>query len=200
MPLNKETKKPWARFINIVTTLSMYIYMYTLLYLQTKCARHWWESKYMSIYVYMIKGHRVLLSNFGWLIKSNHKKFTEDALYLEKYVLENKDVYKRSPNGFIIAILSRKYCSWSGNTRTLRADNQGSHSAETGVLTPAFEKSATELKHKRKLLKCKSTVHIATLNVRIGQLPEQTASATEHCINIVCIQKHRSHDSQVEIK
>ena len=58
-----------------------------------------------------------------------------------------------------------------------------------------FEKSATELKLKQKLLKCKSTIQIATFNLRtlnrIGQLPELTASAIDHNIDIICIQKHR---------
>ena len=57
-----------------------------------------------------------------------------------------------------------------------------------------FEKSATELK-RSKLLKCKQTLQIATFNVRtlnrIGQLPEQIASAVEHKIDIICIQEHR---------
>ena len=50
---------------------------------------------------------------------------------------------------------------------------------------------ATELK----LLKCKQTIQIVTFNVRtlnrIGQLPELTASAIEHKIDIICIQEHR---------
>ena len=57
------------------------------------------------------------------------------------------------------------------------------------------EKSATELKQKQKLPKCKSTIQIATFNFRtlkrIGQLPELTASAINHNIDIVCIQEHR---------
>ena len=57
-----------------------------------------------------------------------------------------------------------------------------------------FEKSATELKQS-KLLKCNQTLQIATFNVRtlnrIGQLPELIASAEEHKIDIICIQKHR---------
>ena len=56
-----------------------------------------------------------------------------------------------------------------------------------------FEKSATELNQKQ--LKCKQTLQIATFNVRtlnrIGQLPELTASAVEHKIDIICIQEHR---------
>ena len=57
-----------------------------------------------------------------------------------------------------------------------------------------FEKSATELKQ-QKLLKCKQTIQIVTFNVRtlnrIGQLPELTASAVEHKIDMICIQEHR---------
>ena len=58
-----------------------------------------------------------------------------------------------------------------------------------------FEKLATELKLKQKLLKCKSTIQIATFNVRtfdrIGQLPELTASAIDHNIDIIFVQEHR---------
>ena len=47
----------------------------------------------------------------------------------------------------------------------------------------------------QKLLKCKQTIQIATFSVRnlnrIGQLPELTASAVEHKIDIICIQEHR---------
>ena len=57
-----------------------------------------------------------------------------------------------------------------------------------------FEKSATELKQKQKLLKCKSTIQMATLNVRtlnrIGQLLELIASAIDHNIDI-CTQEHK---------
>ena len=39
------------------------------------------------------------------------------------------------------------------------------------------------------------TIQIATFNVRtlnrIGQLPELTASAVEHKIDIICLQEHR---------
>ena len=60
---------------------------------------------------------------------------------------------------------------------------------------PRFEKSTTELKLKQKLLKCKSTIQIATFNVRtlnrIGQLPELTASAIDNNIYIICIQELR---------
>ena len=47
----------------------------------------------------------------------------------------------------------------------------------------------------KKLLKCKRTIQIATFNVRtlnrIRQLPELTASAIDHNIDIICIQEHR---------
>ena len=77
----------------------------------------------------------------------------------------------------------------------LRAGKKGACPAEVGALAPVFEKSATELKLKQKLLKCKRTIQIATSNVRIlnriGQLPELTASAIDHNINIICMQEHK---------
>ena len=64
---------------------------------------------------------------------------------------------------------------------------------KVGALASVLEKSATELK--KKLLKCKQTIQIATFNVRtlnrIGQLPDLTASAVEHKIDIIFIQEHR---------
>ena len=88
------------------------------------------------------------------------------------------------------------------NCIAFHADKQGAHSAEVGALAPVLEKSATELK--LKLLKCKCTVHIATLNARtlnrIGQLPELTVSVAEHNIDIVHIHEHRYHHNKVEIK
>ena len=55
-----------------------------------------------------------------------------------------------------------------------------------------------------KFLKCKSTVHRATFDLRTlntkGQQPEFTASVAEYDIDKVCIQEHRYHDSEVEIK
>ena len=79
------------------------------------------------------------------------------------------------------------------NRIALRADKKGACPAEVGALASVFEKSATELK--QTLLKCKQTIQIATFNVRtlnrIGQLPELTASAVEHKIDIICIQEHR---------
>ena len=69
------------------------------------------------------------------------------------------------------------------------------HSDEVEALAPVFKKSATEHKLKQKLLKCKSTIQIATFNVRtlniIGQLPELTASSIHHIVDILCIQEHR---------
>ena len=76
----------------------------------------------------------------------------------------------------------------------LHAGKKGVHPAEVGALASVFEKSATELKQ-QKLLKCKQTIQIATFNVRtlnrIRQLPELTASAVEHKIDIISIQEHR---------
>ena len=81
------------------------------------------------------------------------------------------------------------------NRIALRAGKKGARPAEVGALASVFEKSATELKLKQKLLKCKQTIQIATFNVRtlnrIGQLPELIASSVEHKIDIICIQEHR---------
>ena len=49
------------------------------------------------------------------------------------------------------------------------------------------------------------TIQIATLNVRtldrIGQLPELTASAVEHNIDIICIQEHRyTHSKDIKYR
>ena len=86
------------------------------------------------------------------------------------------------------------------NHFSLYVGKQGMHSAEVGILASLFEKSPTELKHKQTLIKCKSmTFNIRTLN-RTGELLELTASMSEHNIDIVCVQEHRYHHSQVEIK
>ena len=73
-------------------------------------------------------------------------------------------------------------------------DKKGACPAEVGALAPVVEKSATELKLKQKLLKCKSTIQIATFNVRtlnrIGQLLELTASAIDHNIDMIYIYKN----------
>ena len=86
------------------------------------------------------------------------------------------------------------------NCITLHMGKKRTHLAEVGAQAPVFEKSATELKQKQKLLKCKSIIQIATFNVRtlnrIGQLPELTASAMDHDIDIICIQEHRNLHSE----
>ena len=87
------------------------------------------------------------------------------------------------------------------NCITLGVEKQGVHSVDVATLAPLFEKSATELKLKQKLLRCKNTVQIATLNIRtlnrIGHLLELTASAAEDNIDI---QEHRYYHSEIEIK
>ena len=82
--------------------------------------------------------------------------------------------------------------------------------AGIGALAPVFEKSATELKQKQKLIKCKSTIYIATFNVRTLRWNRPTTGATasviDHNIDIICIQEHRhlhsedikSHDIGIE--
>ena len=81
------------------------------------------------------------------------------------------------------------------NRITLGVGKTGAHPAEVGALTSVFQKSATELKIKQKLQKCKHTIQIATFNIRtinrIGQLPKLTASAIGHNIDIICIQEHK---------
>ena len=78
---------------------------------------------------------------------------------------------------------------------------KGAHSAETGALAPGLEKSATELKCKQKFLKYKSTIHILTFNFRtfnrIDTLQELTTTVLEYNINIVCVQEHRYHHSEL---
>ena len=74
---------------------------------------------------------------------------------------------------------------------------------EFGALVPVFKRSATELKLKQKLLKCKSTIQIATFNVRtlnrIGSLPQLTASAIDHNVDIICVQDHKYlHDEDIK--
>ena len=85
------------------------------------------------------------------------------------------------------------------NRIALRAGKKGARPAEVGALASVFEKSATELKQ-QKLLKCKHTIQIATFNVRtlnrIRQLPELTASAIGHNIDIICIQEYRYTHSE----
>ena len=90
------------------------------------------------------------------------------------------------------------------NRIALRAGKKGTRPAGVGATASVFEKSATEL-NQQKLLKCKYTVQIATFNVRtlnrIGQLPERTASAIEHKIDIICIQEHRyTHSKDIKYR
>ena len=78
---------------------------------------------------------------------------------------------------------------------------KGARPAEVGALGSVFEKLATELK--QKLLKCKQIIQIVTFNVRtlnkIGQLPELTASAIDHNIDMICIQEHRyTHSKDIK--
>ena len=72
---------------------------------------------------------------------------------------------------------------------------KGVRPTEVGALAPVFEKSATQLKQKQKLLKFKSTIQIVTFNVRtfyrIGQIPELTASGVDHNIDIICVKEHK---------
>ena len=92
------------------------------------------------------------------------------------------------------------------NRLALRTNKQAAGSAKVGTLASVFEKLATKHKPKpkQKLLWCKSTVHIVTLNVwtlkRICLLPELTASAAEHNIDIVYTQEHWYYHSEEEIK
>ena len=85
------------------------------------------------------------------------------------------------------------------NRIALRAGKKWTRPAEVGALASVFEKSATEL-IQQNLLKCKQTIQIATFIVRnlnrIGQLPELTASAVEHNIDIICIQEPRYTHSE----
>ena len=80
------------------------------------------------------------------------------------------------------------------NRIALCIGKKGARPAEVRPLASVFKKSTTELKQ-QKLLKCKQTIQIATFNIRtlnrIGQLPELTALAVGHKIDIICIQEHR---------
>ena len=57
------------------------------------------------------------------------------------------------------------------------------------------ERSSNPGLTKTNLIKCKSTIQIATFSVRtlnrIDQLPVRTAFAIDHNIDIICVQKHR---------
>ena len=108
------------------------------------------------------------------------------------------DENKNSHQKIIMTLTQTTYI----NCIALRAGKKGVRPAEVEALGSVFEKSATELKQ-QKLLKCKQTIQIATFNVRtlnrIGQLPELTASAVEHKIDIICIQEHRyTHNEDIK--
>ena len=89
------------------------------------------------------------------------------------------------------------------NRIDIRAGKKGERPAEFGALAFVFEKSALELKLKQTLLKCKRTIQIVTFNFRtlnrIRQLPELTALAIDHNVDIICIQEHRySHREDIK--
>ena len=88
------------------------------------------------------------------------------------------------------------------NYITLQAGKQEVHSAEIWSLAPMFEKLAPE--PKPNLLKCKNIVNIATFNVTIlkttNQLNELTASASEHNIDIICVQEFSYYQSELDLK
>ena len=71
-------------------------------------------------------------------------------------------------------------------------------------LLPQCSKDQLLNSNKQNLLKCKSIIQIATFNVRIlnriGQVLELRASAIDHNIDIVCVQEHRYHHSEKDIK
>ena len=106
---------------------------------------------------------------------------------------ENKNIHRK-----ITMSHAQTTCT---NRIALHMDKKEACPAEIGALDLEFEKPATELK--RKLVKCKHTIQIETLNVRtlnrIGQLPELTASAIDHNIDIICIQEHRyTHSKNIK--
>ena len=86
------------------------------------------------------------------------------------------------------------------NRIALRVVKKGAYPAKVGALTSVFKRSATELKLKQKLQKCKRTIKMSISNVRtlnrIGQLPEKTASSIDHNVDIICIQEHRYTHSE----
>ena len=70
------------------------------------------------------------------------------------------------------------------------------HSTEVGVM---LKNQLQNSKLNKTSKKCKSTVHIATLN--ITTLPEVTdIVCIQDAIYLICIQEHRYHHSKVEIK
>ena len=102
--------------------------------------------------------------------------------------------------------ISTDYHDLDSNRIVLHEGKHRACSVEIWAPVSVFKESAAKLKPKpkEKLLRCKSTVHIGTLNARtlnrIGHLTELTASAAEHKIDLICIQEHRYYNSEVEIK
>ena len=80
------------------------------------------------------------------------------------------------------------------NCIALRAGKKEVRPADVGALASVFEKSATELNLKQKLLRCKRTIQIATFKVRtlnrIYQLPELIAPVIDQNIDIIRIKEH----------
>ena len=103
----------------------------------------------------------------------------------------------------VASLDENKNCHWkitTAHTLTtcrnrigLCAGKKRARPTEVGALASVFEKSATELKQ-QKLLKCKHTMQIATLNIRtlnrLRQQPEPTASAIDRNIDIICFQEN----------
>ena len=90
------------------------------------------------------------------------------------------------------------------NRIALHAGKQNACSAEVGALAQVFKESATEPKPKPNLLRYKSIVNIVTFNDRtlntVNQLPELTASAAKHNIDIIRVQERRYYHSKLGIK
>ena len=92
----------------------------------------------------------------------------------------------------------------SGNDciSSIRVGKKGARPAEVRAMASVFEKSATKFKQ-QKLIKCKQTIQIVTFNSRafnrIGQLPELTASAVEHKIDIIFHTRTQIHTQGYQI-
>ena len=92
----------------------------------------------------------------------------------------------RAPVTIDITVTFMFHRFFSSLARSLCVGKKGLCPLEFGA---RFEKSASELKLKQKLLKCKHTIQIETFNVRtlnrISQLPKLTASVIDHNIEYV---------------
>ena len=89
------------------------------------------------------------------------------------------------------------------NSIALRAGKKGARPAKVGALASVFYKSATELKLKFFYWNANAQLQIVTFNVRtlnrIGQLPELTASAKDHDIDLICIRDHKyTHNEDIK--